>query len=96
MLEKVQECVQIRRVAYQHKAKALYNQKAKVRCFFKGEWVMRKIPEVIQKWKFSKQWEGPFEIKEVLGKETYKLTNLRNKKEVARTWNEIFLKKYYI
>ena len=57
---------------------------------------MKRIPKIMRKEKFSEQWESPFEIKEVLGKETYKLTNLSNMKEVDRTWNAMFLKKYYI
>ena len=96
LLEEVCECAQIRTVAYQHKARAFYNKKTKLRRFIKGEWIMRRIPEVMQKGKFSEQWEGPFEIREVLGKGTYKLTNLSNEKDVPRTWNTMFLKKYYV
>ena len=43
---------------------------------------MRRIPEVMQKGKFSEQWEGPYEIKEVLGKGMYRLVNLSNGKDV--------------
>ena len=57
---------------------------------------MRRNPEVMQKGKFSEQWEGTFEIREVLGKGTYKLTNLSNEKDVPRMWNAMFLKKYYV
>ena len=57
---------------------------------------MRRILEVMQKEKFSEQWEGLCEIKEVIGKGTYKLTNLSNGKDVPRTWNAMFLKKYYV
>ena len=57
---------------------------------------MRRILEVMQKGKFSEQWEDPFEIKEALGNETYKLTNLSNKKGVPQTWDAMFLKKYFI
>ena len=96
LLEEVRECAQIRRAAYQHKARTFYNKKAKLRRFIRGEWIMRRIPEVMQKGKFSEQWEGQFEIKEVLGKRTYKLTNLSNGKDVPRTWNAMFLKKYYV
>ena len=96
LLEEVRECAQIRRVAYQHKARAFYDKKVKFRHFIKGEWVMRRIPEVMQKGKFSQQWEGPYEVREVLGKGTYRLTNLSNGKDVPRTWNAMFLKKYYI
>ena len=55
LLEEVRECAQIRRIAYQHKARVLYNKKAKIRWFTIGEWVMRRIPELIQKGKFSEQ-----------------------------------------
>ena len=57
---------------------------------------MRRIQEIMQKGKFSEQWEGRFEIKEVLGNGTYKLINLSNGKEAPRTRNAMFLKKYYI
>ena len=96
LLEKVRECAQIRRAAYQHKARAFYNKKTKLRRFIKREWIMRRIPEVMQKGKFSEQWEGTFEIREVLGKGTYKLTNLSNGKDVPITWNTMFLKKYCV
>ena len=96
LLEEVPECAQIRRATYQHKAKAFYEKRTKLRRFIIGEWVMRRILEVMQKGKFSEQWEGPYEIKDVLGKGTYKLTNLSNGKDIPRTWNATFLKKYYI
>ena len=41
---------------------------------------MRRILEVMQKGKSIEQWEGPFEIRDVLGKGTYKLINLSNGK----------------
>ena len=47
----------------------------------------------MQKGKFSKQWLGLFMVRDVLGKGTYKLTNLNTGKEVSRTWNTMFLKK---
>ena len=53
LLEEVHECAQIKRAAYQHKARAFYDKKAKLRRFIRGEWVMRRIQEVMQKWKFS-------------------------------------------
>ena len=49
ILEEVCECAHIRRAAYQHKARAFYERKKmKIRRFIKGEWVMRRIPEVMQ------------------------------------------------
>ena len=62
LLEEVCECAQIRRVAYQHRTRAFYDRRAKLRRFIRGEF-MRRIPKVMQKGKFSEQWEGPFEIK---------------------------------
>ena len=53
LLEEVRECAQIRRAAYQHKARTFYDKRAKVKRFIKVEWVMRRIPEVMQKGKFS-------------------------------------------
>ena len=85
LLQEVRECAHIKREAYQHKARAFYDQKTKVRRFIQGEWVLQRIPEVIRKGKFGEQWEGPFEIKEVLGKGTYKLVNVHNRKDVPRT-----------
>ena len=95
-LKEVREYAQIRRAAYQQKAWAFYNQKAKIRRFTKGEWVLRRIPEVVQKGKFGEQWEGPFEIREALGKGTYRLTNVQNWKDVPRTWNAMYLRKYFL
>ena len=82
LLEEVRECTQIRRYVYQHKARAFFDKKEKIICVIRGEWVMRSILEVMQKGKFSERWEGPYEIKEVLGKGTYKLTNMSNGKDV--------------
>src|SRR5690606_19137255 len=87
LLEEVCECAQIRQAAYQQKARALYNQKTKIRKFAKGKWVLHRIPEVLQKGKFGEHWEVPFEIKEIFGKGTYRLTNVQNRKDVPRTWN---------
>ena len=51
---------------------------------------------MVQKGKFGEQWQGPFEVKEVLGKGTYQLTNVQNKKDVLRTWNAMYLRKYFL
>ena len=96
LLEEVREYAQIRRAAYQQKARALYNQKTKIRRFAKGEWVLHRIPEVLQKGKFGEHWDGPFEIKEICRKGTYRLTNVQNRKDVPRTWNAMYLRKYFL
>ena len=47
LLEEVHECAQIRRAAYQHMARACYDKREKLRCFIRGEWVMRRISKVM-------------------------------------------------
>ena len=47
LLEEVAKCAQIRRAAYQYKARAFYDKRVKLRRFIRGEWVMRRIPEVM-------------------------------------------------
>ncbi|KAL5540659.1 hypothetical protein UlMin_042851 [Ulmus minor] len=84
-LEEVREYAQIRRAAYQHKARALYDKKAKVRQFVKEEWVMRKIPEVMQKGKFNEQWEWPLSM---LFNTAYKLTS--QNLSVKLFWGKLF------
>ena len=39
-------------------------------------------------------WEGPYQIIEVVKEGTFKLTRL-NGETVPRTWNVVHLKKYY-
>ena len=46
----------------------------------------------MQKGKLSEQWDGPFEVREILGKGIYKLTNLSNEIDVPITWNAMFFK----
>ena len=53
LMKEVHECAQIQRAAYQYKARFFYDKRAKIRHFIRGEWVKRRIPEVMQKGKFS-------------------------------------------
>ena len=45
----------------------------------------------MQKEQFEEQWEGPFKIREVMGKGMYKLTNVENQKNAPRTWDAMYL-----
>ena len=58
--------------------------------------MLRRILEVVQKGKFGEKWEGSFEVKEILGNETYRLMNIQNTKDVLRTWNVMYLRKYFL
>ena len=53
LLEEIKECAQIRRAAYQQNTRAFYDQKTNVRRFVKGELVLWRILEVVQKEKFG-------------------------------------------
>ncbi|GKA89477.1 reverse transcriptase domain-containing protein [Tanacetum coccineum] len=46
-------------------------------------------------WKLGPKWEGPYEVKEALGKDIYKLRD-RDGKQLPQTWNVNNLKKCYI
>ena len=59
-----------------------------------GDWVMRRIP--IPQAKLQPNWEGPSEITEVVGNGAYRLKEIHNGKPIPRTWNALYLKKYYI
>ncbi|GKF26271.1 hypothetical protein Tco_0082165, partial [Tanacetum coccineum] len=45
--------------------------------------------------KLEPKWEGPYEVKESLGKGAYKLKD-RKRNDMPRTWNICNLKKCYI
>ena len=53
LLKEVRECAQIKKATYQQKARAFYDQKPKVQISTKGEWVLQRIPKVVQKGKFD-------------------------------------------
>ena len=95
MLEEVRECAQIKRELYQQKSRSYYNERANICRFLEGEWVLKMILKAQQQEKFSEQWDGPFKIKEVMGKGTYRLRNVQNQKEVPRTWNDQMQKTFY-
>ena len=46
--------------------------------------------------KLQPNWEGPFEIYEVVENGAYKLKEIHGGKLVPRTWNASHLKKYYV
>ena len=58
---------------------------------------MRKIEAsgVGQKGKLALNWEGPYKVKSIQGRETYKLET-KDGFEVPRTWHAQNLKVYYV
>ena len=59
-----------------------------------GDWILRRIPT--PQTKLQPNWEGPFEIAEVVGNGAYRLKEIHGGKTIPRTWNALYLRKYYI
>ena len=62
--------------------------------FAVGDWVLRRIPT--PQTKLQPNGEGPFEITEVVGNGAYRLREIHGEKPIPRTWNALYLRKYFI
>ncbi|XP_072052241.1 uncharacterized protein [Arachis hypogaea] len=74
-----------------------YNAKALKRKFEENDLVLRRNdvgPVTPGEGKLAANWEGPYRVKEVIGKGAYKLERL-NGKEIPRTWNADNLRRFY-
>ncbi|XP_025664415.1 uncharacterized protein [Arachis hypogaea] len=74
-----------------------YNGKVLKRNLEEGDLVLRRNnigPSTPGEGKLAANWEGPYSIKEVLGKGSYKLERL-NGNEVPTTWNMANLRRFY-
>ena len=93
LLEEIRTVAQLRLENYQKAAERYYNKRVHSRTFREGDWILRKVTG--NKKKLEPNWEGPFEIIEVLGRGSYTLKNVCSGKIVPRTWNSMSLKQYY-
>ena len=82
---------------YHKKASFYYNLRVKERFFKQGDLVLRKVEAsgVGKKGKLSLNWEGPYKVKSVRGRGTYRLETMDGF-EVPRTWHAQNLKVYYV
>ena len=94
LVEETRQIAQIRLASYQQQAHNFYAQKVKPCSFAMGDWVLRRIPT--PQTKLQPNQEGPFEIAEVIGNGVYRLKDIHGRKPVPRTWNAVYLRKYYI
>ena len=97
MIEEIRATSQIRLAAYQQRTARYYNSKVKAHPFQVGDLVLRKV--VLNNKNplhgvFGANWEGPYRVKVILWKGTYRLEDLDGK-PVPRPWNAEHLKKYY-
>ena len=84
-------------VEAQKRASIYYNLKVKKRFFREGDLVLRKIEAsgVGPKGKMAPNWEGPYRVKEVVGRGSYHLQTLDGT-EVPRSWHAANLKVYHV
>ena len=85
---------QIKLASYQQHARNFYAHKVKPCSFVVGDWALRRIPT--PQTKLQPNQEGPFEIAEVVENGAYRLKEIHGGKHVPRTWNTLYLRKYYI
>ncbi|GJR67989.1 reverse transcriptase domain-containing protein [Tanacetum coccineum] len=79
------------------KMEKYYNSRVRGTSFKPGDMVYRsnEASHAKDEGKLGPKWEGPYEVKESLGKGAYKLKDCKGN-EMPRTWNICNLKKCYI
>ncbi|KAL8114828.1 hypothetical protein AgCh_021611 [Apium graveolens] len=97
LIDEVRDEAHAKIVEYRKKASFYYNLRVKERFFKQGDLVLRKVEAsgVGQKGKLAPNWEGPYKVKNVQGRGTYKLETMDGF-EVPRTWHAQNLKIYYV
>ncbi|KAK1366125.1 hypothetical protein POM88_041686 [Heracleum sosnowskyi] len=97
LIDEVRDEANAKVVEHQKRASLYYNLRVKERFFRQGDLVLRKIDAsgVGQKVKLAPNWEGPYRVKNVFGRGSYKLETLEGI-EVPRTWHAANLKAYYV
>ena len=83
-------------VAYKQKAARYYNSRVKSKAFRAGDLVLRRatISQPQNQEKLAPNWEGPYEVKEVVWPGTYYLKELGGA-DLPRSWNSKNLRMYY-
>ncbi|GJZ14113.1 reverse transcriptase domain-containing protein [Tanacetum coccineum] len=97
LIEEKREQAAIQEAKSKKKMEKYYNSRVRGTSFKPGEMVYRSNEASHAKdgGKLGPKWEGPYEVKESLGKGAYKLKD-RKGNEIPRTWNICNLKKCYI
>ncbi|XP_057739838.1 uncharacterized protein LOC130956919 [Arachis stenosperma] len=97
LIDETRETAHLMETALKQRMALRYNGKALKRKFEANDLVLRRndigLPTPGEG-KLAANWEGPYRIKEVIGKGAYKLEKL-NGKEIPRTWNANNLRRFY-
>nr|XP_029148794.1 uncharacterized protein LOC114925358 [Arachis hypogaea] len=97
LIEETREIAHLTETALKQRIALRYNARVLKRDFEERDLVLRRndigVPTPGEG-KLAANWEGPYRVREVLGKGAYKLEKLDGK-EVPRTWNAGNLKRFY-
>ncbi|XP_076951217.1 uncharacterized protein LOC143624448 [Bidens hawaiensis] len=97
LLEERRELAAIREQNYKRQLQKYYNTKVKICKFNAGDYVLcnNEASRAHAQGKLAPSWEGPYQIKEVLGKGAYTLMHLDGS-AIPRTWNATQLRRCYM
>ena len=97
LINEVRDMAHICEKALKHRITQRYNSQVIPRKFKKGDLVLRhaNIEKSPRHEKLAANWEGPYKVTNVLGKEAYKLSMISGS-EVLRTWNSSNLRGFFI
>ncbi|GJU80740.1 reverse transcriptase domain-containing protein [Tanacetum coccineum] len=97
LIEERREQAAIQEAKSKKKMEKYYNSRVRGTSFKPGDMVYRsnEASHARDEGKLGPKWEGPYEVKESLGKGAYKLKDCKGN-EIPRTWNICNLKKCYI
>ncbi|XP_072080958.1 uncharacterized protein [Arachis hypogaea] len=97
LADEAREIAHLSKIALKQRMALRYNTKVLKRKFEQNNLVLRRnnigLPTQGED-KLAANWEGPYRVKEVIGKGAYKLEKLDGK-EVLRTWNAGNLRRFY-
>ncbi|XP_074351547.1 uncharacterized protein LOC141690667 [Apium graveolens] len=97
LLDEARANAQLKLAAYQQRVARYFNKKVKPIPFKVGDLVLRKVmpnTKIAQHGVLGANWEGPYKVKAILWKGTYRLEDLDGKL-IPRAWNAEHLRKYY-
>ncbi|XP_074351447.1 uncharacterized protein LOC141690556 [Apium graveolens] len=96
LLDKARTNSQLKLATYQQRIARYFNKKVKSVSFKVGDLVLRKVMpniKITQHGVLGANWEGPYKVKAILWKGTYRLEDLDGKL-IPRVWNAEHLRKY--
>ncbi|XP_076912544.1 uncharacterized protein LOC143570909 [Bidens hawaiensis] len=97
LLEERREYAAIREQNYKRQLQKYYNTKVRIYEFNAGDYILcnNEASRAQAQGKLAPSWEGPYQIKEVLGKGAYTLMHLDGS-AIPNTWNAVQLRRCYM